>query len=614
VRLTNWAGNRTYAAERLFEPTSLDELQEIVRASRSLRVLGSRHSFNGIADTTGDLVSLAGMPRVFELDRAVGTVKVDGGVRYGELCGPLDAAGFALHNLASLPHISVAGACATATHGSGDRSGNLATAVQALEMVTADGETISLSREQDPDVFSGAVVGLGGLGVVTALTLELQPTFRMRQDLYQDLPLSAATEHFDEITALADSVSLFTAWRGPMIEQVWLKRRVPDGDRFEPPTHVLGATRATVPIHPVRHMPADALTRQLGAPGPWHERMPHFRMDHTPSAGAELQTEYLMPRRHAADVLRALDGIRERFAPVLLISEIRTIAADDLWMSTAFERASVAAHFTWQPDWDAVRAVLPVIEAALAPFEPRPHWGKLFTMPPEAIASVYPRLPAFVALLERHDPRGTFRNAFLRRNILGETPAVGGDVRVEADRARLRELSTAELTAVEVTAIRAMLEVAFGNDEEERFTEDDWLHALGGTHFVLDLDGRIVGHASVVERQIHIDGRPLRTGYVEAVAIAPDRQGTGFGSRLMDRVTAFIRDRFELGALGTGRHGFYERLGWLTWTGPGSVRTGDGTRRTPDEDGYLMVLATPSSPALDRAAAISCEWRTGDVW
>ncbi len=420
VRLTNWAGNHTYAAARLFEPTSLDELRDVVRASRSLRVLGSRHSFNDIADTTGDLVSLARMPRVFELDRAAGSVTVDGGVRYGELCGPLDAAGFALDNLASLPHISVAGACATATHGSGDRSGNLATAVRALELVTADGDSVSFSRERDPDVFDGVVVALGGLGVVTSLTLDLQPTFRMRQDLYENLPLSEAVDHLDEITGLADSVSLFTAWRGPTIEQVWLKRRVPDGDRFEPPSHVFGASRATAPIHPVRHMPTDALTPQLGAPGPWHERMPHFRMDHTPSAGAELQTEYLMPRRHGAEALLALDRIRDRIAPLLLISEVRTIAADDLWMSTAFERASVAAHFTWLPDWDSVREVLPVIEDALAPFEPRPHWGKLFTMPPDVIRSAYPRLPDFVAQVERLDPNGTFRNAFLRRNIIGE--------------------------------------------------------------------------------------------------------------------------------------------------------------------------------------------------
>jgi xylitol oxidase len=416
---TNWAGNHTYVARALHEPGSLGELQEVVRRGRSLRVLGSRHSFNDIADTTGDLVSLARMPRVFELDPAASTMTVDGGVRYGELCGPLDAAGFALHNLASLPHISVAGACATATHGSGDRNGNLATAVTAVELLRADGETVTLSRAADPETFPGAVVGLGALGVVTRVTLQLQPTFQVRQDLYEDLPLASVVDHFDEITALAGSVSLFTEWRGPVFEEVWLKRRVDPETTFEPPPTLHGATRATVPIHPIRRMPADACTEQLGVPGPWHERLPHFRMDHTPSAGAELQTEYLMPRRHAVGALIAVDGLRDRIAPLLQVSEVRTVEADDLWMSTAVGRESVALHFTWQPDWPGVREVLPALEAALAPFDPRPHWGKLSTMAPEAIRAAYPRLPDFVALVDRFDPDGTFRNDYVRRVVLG---------------------------------------------------------------------------------------------------------------------------------------------------------------------------------------------------
>ena len=418
--LTNWAGNHAYAAARLREPASIGQLQEIVRGSRSLRVLGSRHSFNDIVDTTGDLVSLHRMPRRFELDRTARTVTVDGGVRYGELCGPLDAAGFALHNLASLPHISVAGACATATHGSGDGSGNLATAVTALEVVTGNGEVVALSRDRDGEAFDGAVVALGAVGAVTALTLRVEPTFRMRQDIYEDLPLARVADHFDEITASADSVSLFTEWRGPLFEQVWLKRRVPAGDRFEPPAELFGATRATVPIHPIRRLPADACTEQLGVPGPWHERLPHFRMDHTPSSGAELQSEYLVPRHRAVETLLALDAVRDRFAPLVQVSEVRTIAADDLWLSTAYGRPSVALHFTWQPDWEAVRRVLPTIEAALAPFEPRPHWAKLFTLPPEAVRSAYERLPQFLELADRHDPERRFRNAFLDRWLGGE--------------------------------------------------------------------------------------------------------------------------------------------------------------------------------------------------
>jgi alditol oxidase len=415
---TNWAGNYTYLAHRLHEPASIEELQELVRNSRSLRVLGSRHSFNDIADTTGDQVSLRRMPRVFELDRVAGTLTVDGGVRYGEISGPLHAAGYALNNLASLPHISVAGACATATHGSGDRIGNLATIVSGLEVVVADGEIVRVARESDPDAFKGAVVSLGGLGVVTSLTLDLQPTFQMRQDLYEYLPLARVVDHFDDITSSAESVSLFTDWRAPVIDQVWLKRRVSDGERFEPPADFFGARIATAPIHPIRRMSAAALTEQLGVPGPWHERMPHFRMDHTPSSGAEIQTEYLVARRHAVEALLAIDAASDRFSGPLQISEVRTIAGDELWMSTAYGRASVAFHFTWQPDWEAVRGVLPALEAALAPFEPRPHWGKVFALSPDAVRSSYERLPAFVSLLERYDPSGTFRNAFLDRYIV----------------------------------------------------------------------------------------------------------------------------------------------------------------------------------------------------
>jgi xylitol oxidase len=417
--LTNWAGNHAYVARAIHEPESIEQVQEIVRSARSLRVLGTRHSFNDIADTTGDLLSLRRLPRAFDLDRGAGTVTVDGGVPYGELCGPLDAAGFALHNLASLPHISVAGACATATHGSGDRIGNLATAVTALEVVTADGETKVFARDRDPDAFSGAVVSLGGLGVVTSLTLELQPTYRMRQDVYEDLPFARVVDHFDEVTASADSVSLFTEWHEPIFEQVWLKRRVAEGEGFEPRPGPFGASPATVPRHPIRRMSADACTEQLGVAGPWHERLPHFRMDHTPSSGAELQTEYLVPRQHAGGALVALSAIRDRFGALVQVTEVRTIAADELWMSTASGRASVSIHFTWQPDWDGVRGVLPTIEDALAPFEPRPHWGKLFTMSPEAVQSSYEKLPQFVGLLERHDPAGKFRNAFLDRYILG---------------------------------------------------------------------------------------------------------------------------------------------------------------------------------------------------
>jgi xylitol oxidase len=418
--MRNWAGNLEYGARTLHEPTAMDELRELVSRSERLRPLGSRHSFNAIADTTADQVSLARMPRRFEVDARAGTVTVDAATRYGDLCGPLHEAGFALHNMASLPHISVAGACATGTHGSGDRSGSLSTAVSGLELVIVDGEVVRLSRTDNPGTFELAVVGLGALGVITAVTLDIEPAYQVRQDVYEDLPVASVVDHFDELTSAAHSVSLFTEWRGPIIDMVWLKQRVSEGDASQGAGQLLGAVAATVNRHPIPSLPADACTPQLGVAGPWHERLPHFRLDHTPSAGEELQSEFFVAREHAVDAFLAVDAHRDRIAPLIQVTEIRTIAADDLALSMAFERDSVAIHFTWKADWDGVRALLPDIEAALRRFEPRPHWGKLFTMPGDEVRSRYPRRVEVAALAHRHDPNGMFRNDFVDRYLFGE--------------------------------------------------------------------------------------------------------------------------------------------------------------------------------------------------
>jgi xylitol oxidase len=419
----NWAGNYAYRAARRHRPETLAELQELVARSSQVRALGTRHSFNDIADTTEDLVSLERFDRVTALDRERRTVTVGAGIRYGTLCGYLHREGYALHNLASLPHISVAGACATATHGSGDQNGNLATAVTALEMVTSDGSLVNLSRERDGGQggpFAGVVVGLGGLGLVTALTLNIVPTYEVRQVVYENLPLARLEQHFEEITSAAYSVSLFTDWQGAHINQVWLKRRVED-NLTESADEWFGATLARRDLHPLAHMSAENCTPQRGVPGPWHERLPHFRMEFTPSSGEELQSEYLLPRQHAVAALNAIHSLREHIAPHLQISEVRTVAADDLWMSPCYRQACVGIHFTWKKDWPAVERLLPLIEERLAPFDARPHWGKLFTMAPERLRSLYPKLqlPEFRRLLRGYDPDGKFRNDFLDRYIGG---------------------------------------------------------------------------------------------------------------------------------------------------------------------------------------------------
>ncbi len=411
--LTNWAGNVTFSARELHRPTTVGELQRIVAGSSRIRAIGTGHSFSRIADTPGELVSLAELPAEIEIADGA-SVRVAAGTTYAELARQLHARGYALANLGSLPHISVAGACATGTHGSGSRIGNLATAVSALEMVTADGDLVTLSRgDQD---FDGAVVALGCLGVVVSLTLDLVPDFDVRQYVYLDVPREEVDDDLDGIFAAAYSVSLFTDWRGALVNQIWLKKQItgqdPAARADEPTPRFHGGILAGSDQHPVPGMSASSATPQLGVPGPWHERLPHFRPEFTPSAGRELQTEFLLPRQSAAAALRAIDQVSETVASVLQISEIRTVAADELWMSPCYQRDTVGIHFTWIDDVNAVDPVIRLVGDLLAPLDARPHWGKLFATDPATVRGLYSRLPDFGRLVRGCDPRGVFRNDF----------------------------------------------------------------------------------------------------------------------------------------------------------------------------------------------------------
>jgi xylitol oxidase len=416
-KLRNWAGNIEYSTDRVQTSTSLAQVQDYVKTQPKLKVLGTRHCFNTIADSKDGFLSLKPMDEVIALDPAKRTVTVAGGITYGQLCPYLEGKGFALHNLASLPHISVAGACSTATHGSGQRNGNLATAASGLEVATADGTIVNLSRERDGETFNGAVVGLGALGVITKVTLDIQPSFMMRQYVYEDLPLLELKEHFDAIESSGYSVSLFTDWQKQRINSVWIKSRVEEGQEFHASPEFYGAKLATRNLHPITALSAENCTEQMGVPGPWYERLPHFRMGFIPSAGKELQSEYFVPRQHAVEAISAVEKLHDQVSPSLLITEIRTIAADHLWMSPCYEQDCVTIHFTWKPDWPAVSKLLPVIERELAPFNARPHWGKLFTTSPAQLKSIYKKMPEFVELSRRYDPQGKFRNDYLNRNI-----------------------------------------------------------------------------------------------------------------------------------------------------------------------------------------------------
>jgi xylitol oxidase len=411
MTLTNWAGNVVFTPGGLHRPASVAQLQELVAGSARIRALGSGHSFSPIADSPGELVSVADLPHRVEIDPAARTVTVSAGSTYGRLGAALHAAGWALPNTGSLPHISVAGACATGTHGSGHGNGVLATAVRAVELVTADGE-LRTFRRGDAD-FPGAVVALGALGVVTALTLDLRSTFDVRQWVYEGL------RSFDDVPdalAAAYSVSLFTRWVDAGFEQCWIKQLA---DAPAPGPNWFGAAPADGPRHMLPTEDPVNCTPQGGEPGPWHERLPHFRAAFKPSSGDELQSEYLLPRESIVEALRALEAIAERIAPVLLVCEVRSIAADDLWLSAAYGRDSAAVHFTWVQDPVAVTPVVTAVERALAPFAARPHWGKVFTTDPAEVAALWPRLADFVRLVRASDPKGTFGNAMLDRYLTG---------------------------------------------------------------------------------------------------------------------------------------------------------------------------------------------------
>jgi xylitol oxidase len=410
--VTNWAGNITYTAKELHRPSSLDGIRALVGQSARVRVLGSGHSFNEIAEPgpEGVLLTVADLPPVIDVDTAARTVRVSGGVRYAELARVVHAHGLALPNMASLPHISVAGSVATGTHGSGVGNGSLAAPVREVEIVTADGSLMTIGRGDDR--FDGAVTSLGALGVVTALTLDLEPSFEVEQHLFTELPLAGLD--FEAVAASAYSVSLFTDWREPGFRQVWRKRRTD-----QPLPDFPWAAPASEKLHPVPGMPAVNCTEQLGVAGPWHERLPHFRAEFTPSSGAELQSEYLLPRPCALDALRALDAVRADVAPVLQICEVRTVAADAQWLSPSCGRDTVAFHFTWVEDTAAVLPVVRRVEEALEGFDARPHWGKVFTVPAAVLRDRYPRLDDFRALARELDPEGKFANAFVR-DVLGD--------------------------------------------------------------------------------------------------------------------------------------------------------------------------------------------------
>lgn len=410
----NWAEHVAFAHEFGHFPATVPEVQQVVRDARKLRAIGSRHSFNSIADTPHTLLSLRALERRIEIDAAARTVTIDGGLTYAELCPVIDAAGWALFNIASCPDFTIVGAVSTAIHGSGNTNRNLAASVRALDLVTASGDLLHLKRG-DPD-FDGAVVGLGALGVVTSMTLDLIPRFDMRQDVYHGLPFERVVGDFDALMGSAYSVSLFPHWNGDLVDQAWLKSLT---SASPPPAEFYGGHPAKGEQSPVMGKDPSGTTPQQGVPGTWYDRLCHARIGAVPYVGYEYQTEYFVARKDAAAAMRAIKAIEQQLHPVLVVSEIRTIAGDNLWLSMNYGADSVGFHFSWHREWPKVEKALHVLEAALAPFDPRPHWGKLFVMDAREIQSRYPRLADFRDLGDRLDPHGKFRNDYIDTYVFG---------------------------------------------------------------------------------------------------------------------------------------------------------------------------------------------------
>lgn len=411
---TNWSGNVTYAASRLAEPTTVAELQQLVASTPRLTALGSRHSFNTIADTDAVQVTLTGLPPELEIDTDRRVARVAAGMTHAQVAAGLEARGWALANLASLPHISVAGAVATGTHGSGVGNASLAQSVVGFEIVRASGDVEVVDASGALDAHR---VALGALGVVVAVYLAVEPSFRVAQTVHTGLAWDVVDEQFETIMSAGYSVSMFTGFTDEGIRQVWTKRREGRDDAVVDLV-ALGAVAGVEPIHPVPGSETAGVTEQGGVLGPWNERLPHFRSSFTPSAGEEIQAEYLLPAEHAVPAIQAMRTIGDQIADVLFVSELRRIAADDAWLAPSSRRDSVAFHFTFRRETEAVERALPLIEGVLAPFDPRPHWGKVSAASPERLHEAYPQLGEFAALARDLDPAGRFRNGFLDR-VLG---------------------------------------------------------------------------------------------------------------------------------------------------------------------------------------------------
>ena len=406
--MKNWSGNIEYRPAEIARPSSISELQKVVADSRKVRAYGSGHSFNTLADTDGTLIAFSEFDKNIEIDSSKMLVRVPAGVRYGEVAPKLHANGFALRNMGSLPHITVVGATSTGTHGSGVGNKNLSGSIAEIELITATGDAITLDQSELP----AARVALGSIGIIHHLTLDIVPTYDVAQTVYFDLPFVQLISNLDAILSAGDSVSVLSMWGDEFVDQVWVKSKIGTNPVLTQ-NEWFGAKLATRKSNPIREADSAAATEQFGLPGPWFERLPHFKLDFTPSFGEELQTEYFIDRKDAPAALHAIYKIREELSELIMVCEMRTVAQDENWLSEAYGRETFVFHFTWRPNIPAVEKLLLKIEASLEPFKARPHWGKVFTNNAFDFSSLYPKFNSFLTYRGTYDPSRKFVNKLL---------------------------------------------------------------------------------------------------------------------------------------------------------------------------------------------------------
>ena len=406
--MKNWSGNIEYRPAEIARPESISELQKVVADASKVRAYGSGHSFNTLADTDGTLIAFSEFDKNIEIDSSKMLVRVPAGVRYGEVAPKLHANGFALRNMGSLPHITVVGATSTGTHGSGVGNKNLSGSIAEIELITATGDAITLDQSELP----AARVALGSIGIIHHLTLDIVPTYDVAQTVYFDLPFVQLISNLDAILSAGYSVSVLSMWGDEFVDQVWVKSKIGTNPVLTQ-NEWFGAKLATRKSNPIREADSAAATEQFGLPGPWFERLPHFKLDFTPSFGEELQTEYFIDRKDAPAALNAIYKIREELSELIMVCEMRTVAQDENWLSEAYGRETFVFHFTWRPNIPAVEKLLLKIEASLEPFKARPHWGKVFTNNAFDFSSLYPKFNSFITYRGTYDPSRKFVNKLL---------------------------------------------------------------------------------------------------------------------------------------------------------------------------------------------------------